>query len=346
MELNIGSSLRNLRQKKGATQEEVASAIGVTAQAVSKWERGEGYPEITLLPNIAGYFGVTLDTLCGIDQLQQNEEISSIVNSAIDASYEDRVRIAREGLAKFPYSIELKKLLAKTLLGCTERWTPSKEVLDEVITLYEDIIRNCTDAGVRNGAMSSLCHVYELAGEHQKAKETAQQIFGKYERQRAWCSILKDEMLVTYVQFSMCNIMSDIYFMLKPVLETDCYTDEEKIALCRKMISMYEIVDECREWNFGMALSYQLYVRIAALYVKMGNINECLDALSDAADLAVRIDSLPEGPVSSLLHNRTHNLPPDAPYHKNVLLSDIESETAFENIREMTEYKMIVEKLK
>jgi len=112
MELNINVTLRKLRQEKGITQEELADAIGVTAQAVSKWERGEGYPDITFLPNIAGYFGVTLDRLCGIDQMQQDEEIASIMRSASDVSYEDGVRIAREGLAKFPYSIELKKPLA------------------------------------------------------------------------------------------------------------------------------------------------------------------------------------------------------------------------------------------
>ncbi len=63
MELNIAGTIRNLRKEMGITQEEFANDIGVTAQAVSKWERGEGYPDITFLPDIAEYFHVTLDTI-------------------------------------------------------------------------------------------------------------------------------------------------------------------------------------------------------------------------------------------------------------------------------------------
>ena len=81
MELKIGSSLRRLRQERGITQEELANALCITAQAVSKWERNEGYPEITLLPDIAEYFGVTLDTLCGIDEERKQKEISSILTA-------------------------------------------------------------------------------------------------------------------------------------------------------------------------------------------------------------------------------------------------------------------------
>ena len=74
-ELNIGKAIKRLRREKDITQEELADAIGVTSQAVSKWEREEGYPDITLLPSIAGYFGVTVDTVCGLDAEREKEEI-------------------------------------------------------------------------------------------------------------------------------------------------------------------------------------------------------------------------------------------------------------------------------
>ena len=63
--MEIGNQIKTLRQQRGATQEAVAAALGVTAQAVSKWETNAAAPDIQLLPAISAYFGVTIDYLVG-----------------------------------------------------------------------------------------------------------------------------------------------------------------------------------------------------------------------------------------------------------------------------------------
>lgn len=63
MELYIGYHIKRLRLKRGLTQREMAEHLRVSAQAVSKWEAGLNYPDITLLCPIADLFGVTLDEL-------------------------------------------------------------------------------------------------------------------------------------------------------------------------------------------------------------------------------------------------------------------------------------------
>ena len=68
MNITMKDILRALRRQKKVTQEELANHLGITAQSVGKWERGEGFPDITLLPSIALYFGVTTDELLGIDK--------------------------------------------------------------------------------------------------------------------------------------------------------------------------------------------------------------------------------------------------------------------------------------
>ncbi|MBQ7312595.1 MAG: helix-turn-helix transcriptional regulator, partial [Clostridia bacterium] len=74
MELMIGEKLRKLRRDRDMTQEMLASAFGVSPQAISKWECGDGYPDITLLPMIANYFKVTIDELMGNDEIGQRED--------------------------------------------------------------------------------------------------------------------------------------------------------------------------------------------------------------------------------------------------------------------------------
>lgn len=60
----IGAQIRKYRNKKGISQEELGRAVGVTTQAVSKWERG-GVPDAELIPSIAKLIGVTTDMLFG-----------------------------------------------------------------------------------------------------------------------------------------------------------------------------------------------------------------------------------------------------------------------------------------
>lgn len=60
---SIGIRIAELRKQKGVTQEEMANTIGTSAQAISKWERGKNYPDIELLPIIADYFDISVDSL-------------------------------------------------------------------------------------------------------------------------------------------------------------------------------------------------------------------------------------------------------------------------------------------
>ncbi|MHB1152821.1 MAG: helix-turn-helix domain-containing protein [Eubacteriales bacterium] len=61
MNIYIGENIKRLRKEKNLTQETFADIIGISFQAVSKWENDDAFPDITLLPVIANYFEVTID---------------------------------------------------------------------------------------------------------------------------------------------------------------------------------------------------------------------------------------------------------------------------------------------
>lgn len=63
MSNTIGNKISSLRKEKRITQEEIAEKLGVTPQAVSKWENDISYPDILLLPKLATILGVTVDDL-------------------------------------------------------------------------------------------------------------------------------------------------------------------------------------------------------------------------------------------------------------------------------------------
>lgn len=73
--MKIGNNIRVLRQRKGLTQEQVASCLGVSYQAVSKWETGANTPDISLLPLLAALFDVSIDMLFSLDALPPQGEM-------------------------------------------------------------------------------------------------------------------------------------------------------------------------------------------------------------------------------------------------------------------------------
>lgn len=75
MKLTIGEKIALLRKERNITQTELAEYLFLTPQTVSRWEVGSGTPEITLLPRIAAFFGVSIDELFGVTSLERAEDL-------------------------------------------------------------------------------------------------------------------------------------------------------------------------------------------------------------------------------------------------------------------------------
>ena len=113
--MEIGNQIKNLRAQRGLTQETVAAQLGVTAQAVSKWETGAAAPDISLLPAISAYFGVTIDELFALTDEQRCERIESMLGSQreVEAPILDReAAFLLEKARREPKSARVWSLLA------------------------------------------------------------------------------------------------------------------------------------------------------------------------------------------------------------------------------------------
>ena len=63
MEIRIGEKIKSLRKAKNISQEVLAKYLGISFQAVSKWEKGDTMPDVAMIPAIASFFGVSTDEL-------------------------------------------------------------------------------------------------------------------------------------------------------------------------------------------------------------------------------------------------------------------------------------------
>ena len=89
--MSFADRLQAERRKNGLTQEGLAEAMGVSRQAVSKWEQGEGYPEVEKLLSLADKFGVSLDYLMDRMPLEK-----APVDASADAAAADIVSYVPE----------------------------------------------------------------------------------------------------------------------------------------------------------------------------------------------------------------------------------------------------------
>ena len=200
MQLNLGVKIRELRRRDGRTQDNLAEALGVTAQAVSRWESRGSYPDMEMIPSIANYFGVSIDELFGYDNVRE-KRIDEIVerltemnkaNNGIDVNIDDCIRIARTALAEFPANEKILICLAQILTTAGyvkyhEHHLTDKEGYDvydverhrtydewaEAAVIYEKLIPVLADGPARHKAMKQLAQLYLNTGEHGKARDLA-----------------------------------------------------------------------------------------------------------------------------------------------------------------------------
>ncbi|MBO4353630.1 MAG: helix-turn-helix transcriptional regulator, partial [Clostridia bacterium] len=170
--INLGLKIRELRKKRGITQEALASALSVSPQAVSKWESGLTYPDISMMPIIAGYFEVSLDTLFDYDLKELKSKIKKIIKDANVYFFSDTKRyieMIKTALAEYPGNEELTfALLDGYEYDLREKGNRSR--LDEMIEISQRII-------TESGNYVKVCSVKDVQaaaylekGEYEKAK--------------------------------------------------------------------------------------------------------------------------------------------------------------------------------
>ena len=196
MKITIGEKIKELRLRDARKQDDLAAAVGVTAQAVSRWESGGSYPDLELIPSIANYFGVSIDEMFGY-QNDREKKIEDIIRK-IDAFHikergddewvDECLSVLREGLAEFPRNERLMITLADTLSEAGWRrhheWVYYDEegyirhdydvhrqnpYWDEAIKLCETLVNSAHDYEIVTKAISILVLLYRNIGENEKA---------------------------------------------------------------------------------------------------------------------------------------------------------------------------------
>lgn len=174
MEMNIGTNIKRLRTAKSITQEQLAEAMNVTCAAVSKWERSETYPDITLLQPLAYFFGVTLDELMGYDEEKIRAEIDEVI-ALYRQHWKSDYDKAREIIVKahhdYPNDYLIMHYYMWNIGGDMADNDPAVliEHKEEFLAICEKILAGCTDENLRHGAWNMRAKILHAEGKTDEA---------------------------------------------------------------------------------------------------------------------------------------------------------------------------------
>ena len=197
MNIKIGQKIKQLRQRDGRKQEDLANALGVSPQAISRWEASGGYPDMELIPAIANYFNISIDELFGYskDRGDKLKAILSMADKAIgeNGDMTECVEMLRAAIEEFPSEPKLYMNLgfALDLLGWKKygarRFTKSdsdyvyedteynsqNEYWQEALRAYEKALTFEISAEDRDTMTQRLVFYYAKMGYGDKVKDLA-----------------------------------------------------------------------------------------------------------------------------------------------------------------------------
>ncbi len=164
----IAKNLKRMRIDMGWPQEEFATHVGVSGQAVSKWERDESYPDITLLPGLPHCFGVTVDELLGMGEIKGKMWGVYEQGNALNAEgrHRDAAVIFEGALKDFPADLGLAEARAEAL-------AMAGEGIGGAILACERMLEKGAGEKRRATTTAVLCFLYDSTGEREKAEALA-----------------------------------------------------------------------------------------------------------------------------------------------------------------------------
>lgn len=362
MKLNIGETIKKLRKEKDITQEEFSEILGVSCQSVSRWENNICYPDVELLPVIAGFFGISADKLIGIDEEAEKKAVESYQKEfqrAISKGNTDEcLRISRKAVAEYPnnYTLLNQLMYALFILGSDDAdipdWKENMVKYDgEIVALGERIMKYCPDTEIRTEAAARLAFQHCEMGRREIGRtiyETLPSLSWSIKELTIWQALEEDEKTpYLYKSIKMAYEILDvlIWRLEKQLPPSDAIKVLEKEKALANIIHDGDII-------FGSWANTNDHFNHAKYLTMLGNIEEAFEHLKTAAEAAIAYDNRPdERHTKSLLLGeriiKEEDFDTADSRPLRVILRDSWlKETTFDCIRDTEEFKAIIEKLK
>ena len=302
MTIYISENIKRLRLSNDLTQEALAQILGVSFQSISKWERGESYPDITLLPLISDFFKVSIDELMGINKAQDEEELDALLKEYDGLRWDvDRKWKTLDKLReKYPTDFRVQiRYIGKILNSNNEEFT---EHVSKVKAIYENIQKNCTNDAIRIEAktyyISFLLRMISLKSNDvtfDDVDNVIKQLPSIRDGREFNCFVYEyfnksaEEVHHTLeiLIHALFDVMSGWYY------KSDYFSVDYQIEIQEHIIKALDYI--YNDGNYGImwkAVIFSGYGVNSLFYYRKGDYNNSLIKLKKATELAIKFDSL------------------------------------------------------
>ena len=298
MTIYLSENIKRLRRENNLTQETLAEFLGVTFQSVSNWERGESYPDITILPEIASFFKVSIEELLGVNKAVDEEDIKRLLEEHDNFTDNKLIRESIYHLKdKYPNDFRVQ-LRYMGYLICFDDATQNTK---KIKSLYQNIQNNCTKDSIRICAKRFYIHYLELMARDENSHITfadCEKIIKEMPRMRDGREMYfncypeshpkRDEIIQEAIEeqvFLLDNTISRY-------LNDDRYSSEYKIALTEKAMEFFNFIYD--DGNYGRMWRFMLYNygHLGLRHYELGDTKNALKNFHKMSERAAKFDSM------------------------------------------------------
>lgn len=218
MNIQMGEKIRALRKNRNLSQETLAQYLGVSFQAVSKWEKGDTFPDVVLIPAIASFFDISTDELFDFNRLETEHKILRLCYAIADYRDDEPERAEkeyRELLKQYPGNDIVINHLLYVLQNLGKH--------EELIELCKAFIQVTKDDDCRYDAARIMAETYKAMGEYAMCKQAIDLIpefFFTHREEKA--------------------LLLDGEDMFRPAWQQKCQSMETMISMTMRIADYYE----------------------------------------------------------------------------------------------------------
>lgn len=293
MRITLDKNLKKFRLAAEMTQEQLAETLSVSPQAVSRWETGASYPDLSLLPTIAALFEVSVDDLLGVDPAGKQAQIDEAIRESRrlnnEGKFEARITLLREEAAKFPDNARLMLELADALFDVR-----SDEANREALALCQRADGRSEQLSGIYGCKQLMAFLYKRLGDEESAvKIVNDELPSLYVSREVIAPKVYPWETAQAQHQSNLLLFADLLFGTFMNLSYWIGSEEQKIEMTEKAIRIFIIAagENADFYNERMSDGYR---RMSELYAGLGNAEKTLESLKNAADYAERYENRPE----------------------------------------------------